>query len=133
MSGFDDLVNAAQPKVWATESTEVTENRSWVFPLVGVIDAGGVAIDFTGLTGECRVYDKDTRASVTTLAFAGKFGGFTLTSAAASNAGTAGDFGVYPRSRPCYWSLKVTLADGRVVQLWGPDDEFVIHQEGPTS
>ncbi len=122
MAGFADLRIEAQPALLAIENAEVTEGRSWYFAFTGVQDAAGTAVDLTGLTGVCQVWDADEIGGtpVTTLVFTGASGSFDVSKTAATTTGlVTGD-----KPRRCRWGLYVT-SGATVVQFWGPTDSYL--------
>lgn len=132
MAGFADLVKYAQPALWGGGfAVEATEGRDWEWNVVDITDDTGAAIDLsTGVTTSCQIWDAETGALLTTLAFAGTaLGTFKLTKAAAST----GNLAASQSLRRCVWSLEVTKG-GIQVQWWSPQNsEFLIRDEDWTA
>lgn len=127
MAGWDDLVNRAQP--WAAiVNAAGTEGRSWRWEAYNITDSTGAKLDFTGLTGTCKVVDKiDGSLVIPSWSFVGNLGGFVLSTHKTENSGSAGSSGRGSDYRRCRWELTITLPDTRVVQFW--TGEFRIYQE----
>ena len=115
------LVPSAQP-VLNIVNGEGTEGATWkwTFTYVGV--------DFTTVTGTCKVYDADIDGTaVITLTFTGANGSFTISATPAATAGLAAG---KKAGRICAWSCK--LADGTdTIYAWNADSSrFTIRHVG---
>lgn len=126
MTGFTDLVAQAQPAL-AVVHARATEGRSWRF-VFEVTDDTDTAVDLSGVTGTCTVWDSDTDAEVTTLAVSGTVGGEIIaTKAPGASAGLAGSG---DSSKRCRWGLVLVSATAEQCQVWGPTDStFIIDHE----
>lgn len=120
MSGFADLVDQAQPALYGGGiSAAATEGRTWRWQFTDAADLAGDPIDFTGVTGVCKVTTGVGGTEIIELDFDGASdGSFTIS---ADEADTAGLFagGTQGKARSCTWSLVLTNGTDSV-QAWGP-------------
>jgi hypothetical protein len=121
MGVLASLVPLAQDAL-AVVHAPATEGASWkwTFNYPGV--------DFTTVTGTCKVYDGDLDGTtVITLTFAGANGSFTVSATPAATAGLASG---RKSGRSCVWALKLT--DGTdTIFAWNADQSrFSIKHTG---
>lgn len=116
MSGFHDLVLAAQPRL-CNMMAKATAGASWEWQISGINDATGAAVDLSSVTGTCQVVTAPEGTMVLALTFTGGLGSFTVSADESATAGLVSG----STSRRCSWFL--TLSDGTdVVFVWGPQD-----------
>lgn len=122
MAGFTDLVDQSQPALYGGGlSGAATEGRTWRWQFTDALDLAGDPIDFTGITGTCKVTAGSGGSEIITLGFTGAAdGSFTI---GADEADTVDLYagGTQGKARLCAWSL--VLTDGTdSVQVWGPSN-----------
>lgn len=129
MSGFSDLVLAAQPAIVKDGCTApATEGMTWKWIITGFTDAAGTAVDLSAVTGTCTLYTAVGGSVVTTLTVTGASdGSITLYKDEAATVGLAA--GADSRGiRTLRWSL--TLNNGTdTVCVWNTtDSKFIIEK-----
>jgi hypothetical protein len=115
------IVPSAQPVLNIVKAS-ATEGTSWKFTLTYA------GVDFTTVTGTCKVYDGDMDGTaVITLTFAGANGSFVVSATPAATAGLAAS---KKGGRGCVWACKLT--DGTdTIYAWNADQsQFVINHIG---
>ena len=121
MGVLASLVPSAQPALNVVNGS-ATEGSSWKWTF---LYAG---VDFTTVTGTCKVYDNDIDGTaVVTLTFTGANGSFTISGTPAATAGLAAS---KKGGRGCVWSCKLT--DGTdTVYAWNADQSrFIVNHAG---
>lgn len=119
MPGFDDLVARGTHAVVGDGCrSKATEGVTW-YAALEALDGEGAPIDFTGVVGECTVWDRTT--VVTTIPVVLSPGLIELTKPASATGGLAG--GVRG-GRRCVWGLQLYNLSQRV-QIWSPDNSFL--------
>lgn len=113
MGVLSSLVSQAQPALFGNGVTAAgTAGATWLWQFVDLNDTAGDPIDLTGVTGTCKIVDKDDHTTViTTLDFDGNSDG-TFSVGKDEDATAPLTPGTY-----CWW---LTLDDTTdVIQVWG--------------
>ena len=117
MSGFDDLVLSAQPRL-ANIGASGVPGITWQWRFADINDFAGDPIDLSAATAVCKVVNADGTVLFedfdVDLSTPGEF---TVTGDAADTAGANGD----GKRVSAFWYLTITGADGRKVQMWGSE------------
>lgn len=126
MSVYDDLVSESEPTLTSMpDRKRLDEPWHWQIRL-NYFDAKGEPIDLRDAKAECIVTSESGK-KVATFDAAGGLGEVTIDANAKSQASVrkAVDNG------DLVWSLKLTLTDGRVVQIFGPDAFGIVPEFEP--
>lgn len=129
MSGFADLVLAAQPAIADDGAkAEGTEGADWLFEVRDIVDSNGDLIDLSATTGVCQIVNRLGGTVMTTLSYGGFADGrFQVSKSAAATAGLLG--ASTPRGN-WLWSLVITdTVSGKKVPWWIPaKSEFTVQR-----
>lgn len=118
MSGFSDLVAAAQPALLGGGcNASGTEGRSWRWAFT-VLDNSGAPVDLSsGYTFDCRILTAVDGSTVVAPTVTGGSGTFTISVTPSNSAGKANG----AAHRRCVWTMTITeTATSSQVQVWGP-------------